>query len=174
MIQRLADRTFIFYQSHNQLGRLFSEWSTTEDKLGDSLQRAGHFLDRCVELIDFHFSSHSIRLVSLVKLKNIFMKKMHLWIFLNIKHRIVMLSSNSHLFSFIIDFIIKSFRSVVEKHEQLVDDNSKQESTLDSKRNQRDAYVIHLMTKRLLKEIFFLGKWSNEFFSSFVENEIIW
>ncbi|CAF4433618.1 unnamed protein product, partial [Adineta steineri] len=42
---KLADRIFIFYQAHNQLGRLFSEWSTTEDKLGDSLQRAGHFLD---------------------------------------------------------------------------------------------------------------------------------
>jgi hypothetical protein len=35
----------VFYQTHNQLGRLFSDWSATEDKLGDCLQRSGHFLD---------------------------------------------------------------------------------------------------------------------------------
>lgn len=28
------------------MGRLFSDWSATEDKLGDSLQKAGHYLDR--------------------------------------------------------------------------------------------------------------------------------
>jgi hypothetical protein len=30
---------------------------------------------------------------------------------------------------------------VVEKHEQLIEDNTKQETTLGNKRTQRDAYV---------------------------------
>ena len=32
-------------------------------------------------------------------------------------------------------------RSIVEKHEQLLEDNTKQETTLVVKRTQRDAYV---------------------------------
>ncbi|CAF0788254.1 unnamed protein product [Didymodactylos carnosus] len=43
--KRMADRLFTLYQAHNMFGRLFSDWSGTEDKLGDSLQRAGHYLD---------------------------------------------------------------------------------------------------------------------------------
>lgn len=35
-------------------------------------------------------------------------------------------------------------RSIVEKHEQLNDDNTKQETNLGLKRTQRDAYVRKL------------------------------
>ena len=35
-------------------------------------------------------------------------------------------------------------KSVVEKHEQLIEDNARQETTLDVKRTQRDAYVNEL------------------------------
>lgn len=42
------------------------------------------------------------------------------------------------LFIYVFFFLL---RSVVEKHEQLVEDNTKQETTLVAKRTQRDAYV---------------------------------
>ncbi len=38
-------------------------------------------------------------------------------------------------------FLSNKNRSVVEKHEQLLEDNTKQETTLGNKRTQRDAYV---------------------------------
>jgi len=120
---RLADRTFIFYQSHNQLGRLFSEWSTTEDKLGDSLQRAGHFLDSFSGQIE-EFLHEEDALMDFLK----------------------------HQASYC-DVV----KSVVEKHEQLIEDNVKQETSLDLKRNQRDSYA----------------NGQNEFFCLFAQSEII-
>ncbi len=34
---------------------------------------------------------------------------------------------------------------MVEKHEQLIEDNTKQETTLGAKRTQRDAYVYQFL-----------------------------
>ncbi|UJR13605.1 hypothetical protein I4U23_000618 [Adineta vaga] len=104
---KLADRIFLYYQSHNQFGRLFSEWSTTEDKLGDSLQRAGHFLDSFAGQIEEYLHEEDA-LMDFIK----------------------------HQASYC-DVI----KSVVEKHEQLVEDNCKQETSLGTKRSQRDAYA---------------------------------
>jgi hypothetical protein len=54
-------------------------------------------------------------------------------------------------------FSIKN-RSVVEKHEQLIEDNSKQETTLSFKRSQRDAYVsVNFVL--LYDFIISLGQW---------------
>ena len=41
-------------------------------------------------------------------------------------------------------FCLNKNRSVVEKHEELVENNTKQETTLGTKRNQRNAYVCQI------------------------------
>lgn len=40
-------------------------------------------------------------------------------------------------------------KSVVEKHEQLIEDNVKQETSLDLKRNQRDSYVKNIFKMKV-------------------------
>jgi len=122
IFQKLADKIYTFYQSHNQLGRLFSDWSTTEDKLGDSLQRTGHFLDSFSGQIEEYLHEEDA-LMDFLK----------------------------HQASYC-DVI----KSVVEKHEQLNEDNAKQETTLGLKRTQRDAYVIKIDLNIKTKESFFV------------------
>ncbi|CAF3836752.1 unnamed protein product [Rotaria sp. Silwood1] len=108
---KLADRIYQFYLSHNQLGRLFSHWSTTEDKLGDSLQRAGHFIDSYSGQIEEY------------------------------------LHEEDALMDFLKDqsSYCDAIKSIVEKHEELVEDNTKQETKLGVKRTARDDYANHKM-----------------------------
>nr|XP_006815859.1 PREDICTED: sorting nexin-4-like [Saccoglossus kowalevskii] len=42
---KLAERLFGIHKIHGNYGRVFSEWSGIEKKMGDGLQSAGHYMD---------------------------------------------------------------------------------------------------------------------------------
>ncbi|XP_070536510.1 sorting nexin-4-like isoform X2 [Ptychodera flava] len=49
---KLADRLYGIHKIHGNYGRVFSEWSGIEKKMGDGLQSAGHYMDVYASSID--------------------------------------------------------------------------------------------------------------------------
>ncbi|XP_068670146.1 sorting nexin-4-like [Montipora foliosa] len=50
--QRIADIVYLIYKHHASYGKIFSEWSTLEEEMGDGLQKTGHYMDRLAASVD--------------------------------------------------------------------------------------------------------------------------
>ncbi|KAL9968392.1 hypothetical protein ACROYT_G026762 [Oculina patagonica] len=50
--QRIADIIFSIHKQHATYGKVFSEWSSLENEMGDGLQKSGHYMDRFAASVD--------------------------------------------------------------------------------------------------------------------------